>query len=44
MTRKLMPLIVIPCIFAALLLPATFYKTEKSITSSTENENENVNT
>lgn len=44
MTKKLMPLIVILCIFAALLLPATFYKIEKSTTSSTESKNKNINT
>lgn len=42
MIRKLMPLIVILCVFTALLLPVTFYKIEKSITSSTENKNINT--
>lgn len=30
------------CMFSALLLPATFYKTEKSITSSTGSNNNNI--
>ncbi|MBC2455828.1 LysM peptidoglycan-binding domain-containing protein [Clostridium beijerinckii] len=42
MIRKLMPLIVILCVFTAVLLSATFYKTEKSTTSSTENKNINT--
>ena len=39
MIKKLMPLIVTLCVFAVLLLSATFYKIEKYTTSSTENNN-----
>ncbi len=42
MIRKSIPLIIILCVFTALLLSATFYKIEKSITSSTENKNINT--
>lgn len=44
MIRKLIPLIIMLCVFTVLLLPTIFYKIEKSTTSSTENENKNINT